>query len=67
MQLNGALHRKRTEQELLLFEQLLTDSLQQQFFADSIQKEKFTQMKLAITSGNLLAYEAIVAFTDIKQ
>jgi LAO/AO transport system kinase len=67
MQLNGALHRKRTEQELLLFEQLLTDLLQQQFFADSSQKEKFTQMKLAIASGNLLAYEAIVAFTDIKQ
>jgi hypothetical protein len=66
MQLNGALHRKRTEQELLLFEQLLTDLLQQQFFADSSQKEKFTQMKLAIASGNLLAYEAIVSFTDIK-
>jgi LAO/AO transport system kinase len=67
MQFNGALHSKRTEQELLLFEQLLTDSLQQQFFADPIQKEKFTQMKLAIASGNLLAYEAISSFTDVKQ
>ena len=66
MQLNGALQHKRKDQELLLFEQLHTDLLQQQFFADPSQKEKFTQLKASIACGNLLAYEAIAAFGNVK-
>ena len=58
MQLNGALQNKRKDQELLLFEQLHTDLLQQQFLADPSQKEKFTELKASIACGNLLAYEA---------
>jgi LAO/AO transport system kinase len=64
MQLNGALQEKRKEQELLLFEQLLSDVLQQKFFADPGQKEKFIQLKASIASGNLLAYEAIAVILN---
>jgi hypothetical protein len=61
MQFNGALQQKRKEQELHLFEQLLSDVLQQQFFADSNKKSAFIQLKEAIARGELLAYEAISA------
>jgi LAO/AO transport system kinase len=61
MQSNGMLLQKRKEQELILFEQLLSDFLQQRFFATPGQKEKIIQLKTSIASGNLLAYEACTA------
>ena len=61
MQFNGALQQKRKEQELHLFEQLLSDVLQQQFFADPNKNSAFIRLKEAIARGELLAYEAIRA------
>jgi LAO/AO transport system kinase len=60
MQLNGALQEKRKEQELLLFEQLLSDLLQQQFFADPNKKAKYEALQQELSQGKILAYEAIV-------
>jgi LAO/AO transport system kinase len=62
MQLNGALKIKRKDQELLLFEQLLSDSLQQQFLADPDKRASYQQLKQELSQGKLLAYEAITAF-----
>ena len=64
MQFNGALHSKRTEQELLLFEQLLSDLLQQQFFADPDKKAKYALLQQELSQGKLLAYEAISEFNN---
>ena len=64
MQFNGALHSKRTEQELLLFEQLLSDLLQQQFFADPDKKAKYALLQQELSQGKLLAYEAISEFNS---
>ncbi len=64
MQFNGALHSKRTEQELLLFEQLLSDLLQQQFFADPDKKAKYAFLQQELSQGKLLAYEAISEFNS---
>jgi LAO/AO transport system kinase len=62
MQLNGALQNKRKDQEVLLFEQLLSDSLQQQFLADPDKRASYQQLKQELSQGTLLAYEAITAF-----
>ena len=62
MQLNDALQNKRKDQELLLFEQLLSDSLQQQFLADPDKRASYQQLKQELSQGTLLAYEAITAF-----
>jgi LAO/AO transport system kinase len=62
MQLNGALQNKRKDQEVLLFEQLLSDSLQQQFLADPDKRASYQQLKQELSQGKLLAYEAITAF-----
>jgi LAO/AO transport system kinase len=62
MQFNGALHNKRTGQELLLFEQLLSDLLQQQFFADPNKKAKYALLQQELSQGKILAYEAITTF-----
>ena len=64
MQFNGALHSKRTEQELLLFEQLLSDLLQQQFVADPDKKAKYALLQQELSQGKLLAYEAISEFNS---
>jgi LAO/AO transport system kinase len=61
MQLNGALQQKRKEQELILFEQLLLETLQMQFFSKSLNKEKYLSLKQAIQKGELLAFEACSA------
>jgi hypothetical protein len=61
MQLNGALQQKRKEQELILFEQLLLETLQMQFFSKSLNKEKYLSLKQAIQQGELLAFEACSA------
>ena len=61
MQLNGALQHKRKEQELLLFEQLLQDFLQQQFFTNADKMADFERLKQELSKGKLLAYEAISA------
>ncbi|MEY4287538.1 MAG: methylmalonyl Co-A mutase-associated GTPase MeaB [Bacteroidota bacterium] len=61
MHLNGALQQKRKEQELLLFEQLLSDVLLQQYFLNAFNKSRFNDLKESIAKGELLAYEAISA------
>ena len=61
MQLNGALQHKRKEQELLLFEQLLQDFLQQQFFTNADKMADFERLKQELSQGKLLAYEALSA------
>lgn len=61
MQLNGALQQKRKEQELILFEQLLLETLQMQFFSKSLNKEKYLSLKQAIQKGELMAFEACTA------
>jgi LAO/AO transport system kinase len=61
MQFNGALQQKRKEQELILFEQLLLETLQMQFFSKSLNKEKYLSLKQAIQKGELLAFEACSA------
>jgi LAO/AO transport system kinase len=67
MQLNGALQQKRKEQELILFEQLLLETLQMQFFSKSLNKEKYLSLKEAIQKGELLAFEACAAlFRDFS-
>ncbi|MBM3917721.1 MAG: methylmalonyl Co-A mutase-associated GTPase MeaB [Sphingomonadales bacterium] len=59
---NGHLSQKRQEQELQLFEHLLNDFLQQQFFANPLNQEKCRALRKEITKGQLLAYEAMAAF-----
>lgn len=61
MQLNGALQHKRKEQELLLFEQLLQDYLQQQFFTNGDKMGHYERLKQELSQGRLLAYEALSA------
>ena len=61
MQLNGTLQHKRKEQELLLFEQLLQDFLQQQFFTNADKMADFERLKQELSQGKLLAYEALSA------
>ncbi len=61
MQLNGALQHKRKEQELLLFEQLLQDYLQQQFFTNGDKMGHYERLKQELSQGSLLAYEALSA------
>ena len=61
MQLNGALQHKRKEQELLLFEQLLQDYLQQQFFTNGDKMGHYEGLKQELSQGRLLAYEALSA------
>jgi len=61
MQLNGALQHKRKEQELLLFEQLLQDVLQQQFFTNADKIAHYERLKQELSQGRLLAYEALSA------
>ena len=65
MQLNGALQEKRKEQELHLFEQLLSDVLQQQFFADPNKKAKYETLQQELRQGKLLAYEACAALFQV--
>jgi LAO/AO transport system kinase len=65
MQLNGALQEKRKAQELMLFEQLLADLLQQQFFADSNKKAKYETLQQELRQGKLLAYEACAALFQV--
>ena len=62
MQLNGALQDKRKEQELLLFEQLLSDLLQQQFFSNPNKRATYQLLRQELNQGKILAYEAITAF-----
>lgn len=59
---NGLLEQKRQAQEVLLFEQLINGYLQQQFFADALHQAKYQSLLNEITSGRLLAFEAIAAF-----
>lgn len=59
---SGLLSQKRQEQELQLFEHLLNDFLQRQFFANPSNQEKCHALRKEITDGQLLAYEAIAAF-----
>lgn len=59
MQMNGALQQKRKEQELILFEQLLSDLLRQQYFMNASNMSRFKELKESIANGELLAYEAI--------
>ena len=61
MQLNGTLQHKRKEQELLLFEQLLQDYLQQQFFTNGDKMGHYERLKQELSQGSLLAYEALSA------
>ena len=61
MQRNGALQHKRKEQELLLFEQLLQDYLQQQFFTNGDKMGHYERLKQELSQGRLLAYEALSA------
>lgn len=61
MQLNGTLQHKRKEQELLLFEQLLQDYLQQQFFTNGDKMGHYERLKQELSQGRLLAYEALSA------
>ena len=61
MQLNGTLQHKRKEQELLLFEQLLQDYLQQQFFINGDKMGHYERLKQELSQGRLLAYEALSA------
>jgi predicted transcriptional regulator len=61
MQLNGALQHNRKEQELLLFEQLLQDFLQQQFFTNADKIADYERLKQELSQGKLLAYEALSA------
>lgn len=65
MQLNGALQEKRKAQELMLFEQLLADLLQQQFFADPNKKAKYETLQQELRQGKLLAYEACAALFQV--
>ncbi len=65
MQLNGALQEKRKAQELILFEQLLADLLQQQFFADPNKKAKYETLQQELRQGKLLAYEACAALFQV--
>lgn len=61
MHLNGTLQHKRKEQELLLFEQLLQDYLQQQFFTNGDKMGHYERLKQELSQGRLLAYEALSA------
>jgi len=55
------LQHKRKEQELLLFEQLLQDVLQQQFFTNADKIAHYERLKQELSQGRLLAYEALSA------
>lgn len=65
MQHSGALLHKRKQQELLLFEQLLSELVQQQFFANANKKAQYELLKQELSSGKLLAYQAITAFMKV--
>jgi LAO/AO transport system kinase len=64
MQVNGQLSQKRKAQEVMLFEQLFTDVLLNQFFLDPEKKQKYTALKNALEIGELKAFEAIASFVS---
>lgn len=57
--LNGSLVNRRQDQELALFNQLLIDLLQSEFYSNQSNLIIFESLKQAIAEGKMMAYEAL--------
>jgi LAO/AO transport system kinase len=59
METGGHLHTKRTQQEVQLFEQLIEETLRQQFLTDTTKQSQYLDLKSKLLQGELMAYEAM--------
>lgn len=59
MESKGYLESKRTLQEVQLFEQLIEETLRQQFLTDASQQRQYQEILTKLQQGELMAYEAL--------
>ncbi len=59
MESGGHLQIKRTQQEIQLFEQLIEETLRQQFLLDTSKHGNYLDLRTKLKRGDLMAYEAL--------